>query len=355
MRSKVYFASINDRDNTEAIKIKFARLLDQSNILDFIHKDNKVAVKLHFGEEGNTGFVKPEYVRLICDRITKKDAFAVLTDTNTLYRGRRLDSESHKELAYEHSFTKKITGAPVEIVDDAEGENVLINQKFIKIAKIGKLFRRADAIVGVSHFKGHLMTGFGGALKNIGMGCALREGKLAQHSDVAPFVWFKNCVGCSECEKVCPVGAITIINRKSQIDGKRCIGCVSCIAACPNDAMDVHWEKGADNIQEKMVEYAKAALTGKEEKAAFINFAIKITKECDCLAKDDPKISKDVGIFVSEDPVSVDKASVDLVNKLCGRDIFRQVHPLRDWSKQLNYAFKIGLGNLDYELINVRF
>ena len=200
------------------------------------------------------------------------------------------------------------------------------------------------------------MTGFGGVLKNIGMGCATREGKLAQHSDISPVVDGENCIGCGACEAVCPVSAISLNknNGKANVDGKLCIGCASCIAACDYQAMVVNWAAGGDTIQEKMIEYTKAVLDSRKGKTAYINFAIKITKECDCLAKDDPRISPDIGIFASLDPVSLDSACRDAVIAECGRDIFKELHPERDGNKQLQYAAKLGLGNLEYELIEVK-
>jgi len=351
VKSKVYFEPVKNSDTKETIREKFARLLEASNLLDFIKKDEEVAVKMHFGEEGNTGFVKPEYVRLVSDRIKKIGAKPVLTDTNTLYSGRRTNAKDHMLLAHEHGFTENIAGAPVVIADG--NKDVALGGKFVKTAKIAPLFLNIDAIVGVSHFKGHIMAGFGGALKNIGMGCASREGKLAQHSDVAPFVRFKSCTGCAECMKVCPADAIIITNSKSNIDSAKCIGCASCIAACPYHAIDIHWEGGAGNIQEKMMEYVKAVIGSKQKKSAFMNFAVKITKECDCLAKDDPRISPDIGIFASTDPVAIDKACLDSVNSACGKDVFKEVWPERDWSKQLNYAQEIGIGSMDYELIKI--
>ena len=379
MKSKVYFIGAADHDTKDNIIAKFNHLLDKSNILDIVSENDEVAVKMHFGEEGNTGFVKPAYVRCVCDALTKKGSKVVVSDTNTLYRGKRLNAKDHLMLAHEHGFTEEAIGAPVVI---AEGnESVNMQGRFIKNAMIAPLFLKPNCIIGISHFKGHVMTGFGGSLKNIGMGCASREGKLAQHSSVSPFVRFKNCIGCGECKKICPVGAIDIntpltpssfaslrtsfspMGRegvrqrteppKAQIDSSKCIGCASCIAACPSSAIDIHWESGAGDIQEKMIEYARAVLETKKEKSAFVNFAIKITKECDCLAKDDPRIAPDIGIFESVDPVSVDKASFDAVKSACGKDIFKEAWPERDWSKQLNYAQKIGLGNLNYELITL--
>jgi uncharacterized Fe-S center protein len=211
----------------------------------------------------------------------------------------------------------------------------------------------ADAFVGIAHFKGHLMTGFGGALKNVGMGCATRDGKLVQHCDIAPFIKEKKCVGCRQCEAVCPAKAIVMKADKAVLGDSLCIGCASCIAACTHDAIDIKWEAGGSLIQQKMTEYAKAVLRGRQGNVLFVNFAITITKECDCLAKDDPRIVPDVGLFVSSDPVSVDKACLDLVLEAAGRDIFREVHPKRDGNIQLKHAAKIGLGSLEYELTRV--
>jgi len=356
MKSKVYFIAVKESENVLTIAKKVKILCEESKVLTFISQHDRVAVKMHFGEKDNTGFVKPEYLRIICDGIVAKGARAYLSDTNTLYRGQRTNSKDHLAIAALHGFTKKATGVEVIIPDDSKNENTIdieINQKFIKTAKLVCLFIDADAMVVVSHFKGHMMTGFGGGLKNLGMGCAARGGKLMQHAEIAPIVYEQKCTGCGECEKICPTKAIRIENHKSVINGLKCIGCASCIAVCPYLAIDVPWESGGKTMQDKMIEYALAVMKGKKEKAAFFNFAIKITKECDCLAKDDPRVAPDIGILASTDPVSIDKASFDLVNKACGRDIFKELHPHRDSARQFNYAHKLGLGNLDYELINL--
>jgi hypothetical protein len=356
MKSKVYFTKVGNSDTPKIIIEKFSRLLKESGCLDFIRKDDLAVVKLHFGEGGNKGYVRPEYVRVACEAVLKSGGRPVLSDTNTLYCGRRMNSKDHLALAKEHGFTKESTLGEVVIPDEREPGNVArvaLNGKFIKTAKIVKLFRDADAIVDIAHFKGHMMTGFGGVLKNIGMGCATREGKLAQHSDVSPMVHIENCTGCGACVKVCPVNAVTLKDKLSRIDAKLCIGCASCIAACKFYAIDVDWEPGGSTIQEKMIEYAKAVLIDKLQKSVFINFAVKITKECDCLAKDDPRIAPDAGIFVSRDAVSCDKAALDTVIAESKKDIFKESHPRRDGSKQLEYAAAIGLGNLDYELIKL--
>ncbi len=355
MKSKVYFVSIKDSDDLQVVNQKLKLLLDKSKVLAPIQKENKVAVKVHFGEEGNTGFVGPEHLRVICDEISVRGGSAFLSDANTLYRGRRLNSEDHLRIAYEHGFTKEITGVDVVIPDDNKKENtatVEINQRFIKSAKVARIFVDADALIAVSHFKGHVLTGFGGALKNVGMGCATRGGKLAQHCDVAPVVHSDRCIGCGECEIICPVAAIHLEEKKSVVDSSKCIGCASCLAVCPTMAMFIDFAAG-DKVQDKMVEYSLAVLKDKKNKAGFINFAVKINKECDCWGAENPRISPDVGILASSDPVGIDKASLDLVNKVCNKDIFKTVHPDQDGIKQLRYAQEIGLGSLAYELVEL--
>jgi uncharacterized protein len=355
MKSRVYFVPVGSLDSLQVINQKLKRLIDESKVLDFIHKKDKVAFKLHFGEEGNTGFINPLHVRVISDAAINRGANVFICDTNTLYRGRRLNSVDHSKLAYEHGFTKEVTNADLIIPDDTQEENIAtveINQKFIKQAKVARVFIESDALIVASHFKGHILTGFGGALKNVGMGMATRQGKLAQHCDLAPVVHTDRCIGCGECALICPVKAIKLVNKKSVVDKNKCIGCASCLAACPTMAMFIDFTAGSQ-VQNKMTEYCLAVLKDKKKKSGFINFAIKINKECDCWGMENPRIAPDVGILASIDPVSIDQASFDLVNKAAGKDIFKATHPEQDGTKQLQYAQSIGLGNLDYELITL--
>jgi uncharacterized Fe-S center protein len=355
-KSPVYFVPIQQADSLAAVRDRLKTLLDRSRILDDMAPADRCVIKIHFGEEGNTGFVCPDYVGSIVKRITARGATAVLSDSNTLYKGRRTTSADHAALAREHGFTKERCGAEVEIADESHPGSITrfaINRKHITNASIPSIYLTADVLIGVAHFKGHMMTGFGGALKNIGMGCATREGKLAQHGGVAPFINVQNCIGCGGCVVACPVAAITLHEKRAVLDSRRCIGCASCIAACQYHAVDIQWAAGSATIQERMVEYADAVLANRA-KSLFFNVATKITAECDCLAQDDPRIVDDIGIAASTDPVALDQACFDLVCRKAGnRDIFQEVHPGRDGQKQLAFAEQIGLGTRSYDLITI--
>jgi len=355
MKSKVYFVALDPPGGPAQAAQKLERLLRASRVLDCASAGDRVAVKLHFGEDGNTGFVKPAFLRVVAQALKARKTKPFLSDTNTLYKGRRTNSADHLRLAHEHGFTPEAVSAEVVIPDDTKPENVhtvRLGGKFIKTAKVAKVYAQAEAFVGVAHFKGHMMTGFGGALKNVGMGCASREGKLAQHSDIAPVV-MKGCTGCGDCTQACSVHAISLNEGRSVIDAALCVGCASCLAACPEGLIQVRWEAGGNVIQEKMVEYAQAVLEPKKGKAAFVNFCLKITAECDCIAKDDPSVAPDVGLLASNDPVALDQACFDLVVKATGKDVFKAAHPQRDGAKQLRYAEELGLGTREYELVKV--
>ncbi|MGA1842310.1 MAG: DUF362 domain-containing protein [bacterium] len=355
MKSKVYFVEVKDiRDVPESLS-KLHLLIKKSGGHANFRPEWNVAIKTHFGEEGNTGFVKPPYVRAICKAIKGKGATGFLSDANTLYRGRRLNSVDHVKLAAEHGFTRESVGVDIVVPDCSKKENTVeipLHLKYVSSAKIARVFADADALVVITHFKGHALSGFGGSIKNVGMGCATREGKLAQHCDIAPVIFPENCIGCGECVNICPVGALTLVDSKSSLDRSKCIGCASCIAVCPTMALFVDMDAG-EEMQKKMVEYAFAVLHGKKNKCAFFNFAVSINKECDCWGLENFQIAPDVGILASCDPVSIDKASFDLVNSSCGKDIFHEAHPDYDGIDQLKHAQSIGLGNLDYELIRL--
>ncbi|MGZ8460006.1 MAG: DUF362 domain-containing protein, partial [Candidatus Deferrimicrobiaceae bacterium] len=215
---------------------------------------------------------------------------------------------------------------------------------------IGAEIANADAIVAVTHFKGHELSGFGGTIKNLGMGCAARSGKLAQHSTVCPVVDPANCTGCGTCITHCPSGAIGILSQTALIDPRTCIGCADCIVVCPEQTVKVDWNEAAPMVQKKMVEHAAGALRGKKESSLFLSFVMQISPYCDCYGNNDRPIAPDVGILASADPVALDQACADLVIRSAGRDPFRETHPEIDWTVQLSYAEELGLGTREYLL-----
>ena len=368
MKSPVYFASLrafSDQDSTTA---KVQRLFDQAGFAGLLAPHDKTAIKLHFGEPGNDGFISPVYVRQVVEKVRACGALPFLTDTNTLYLGSRSNAVEHIGTAILHGFDYAVAGAPVIIADGLNGKNIRrveIHKKHFTEVSIAGDIAAADSLIVLSHFKGHIVSGFGGAIKNLGMGCAPPEGKRAQHN-ARPFTIPEKCTGCAACMKVCPKKAIMVKKKKSAIDRELCIGCFECMHACPEHAIDIDWETEIPEFTERLVEYAYGAVKGKENKAGFMNFLIRITPDCDCFPFSDAPIVPDIGILASTDPVAIDAASFDLVNKqqgytdslltahhAKGGDKFRGVHPQTDGYRQVRYAEEIGMGTTDYDLVRI--
>lgn len=367
--SKVYFSDLRSSMKRNLLT-KLGELLDKAGLEDIISSRDLVALKLHFGEKGNTAFIRPVFIRHIVDHLQSLGAFPFLTDANTLYAGTRGNSVSHLKTAIENGFAYSVVNAPVIIADGLRGAayaSVPIKQKHVETAYIGREIVDADALISIAHFKGHELSGFGGAIKNVGMGCAARKGKLQQHSDLSPKVKAKKCIGCGECVAHCSQEAISLADeKKAVINPHKCVGCGECILICPNGAIDIQWSNDIAIFQEKMAEYTLAALKNKAQKSLFVNFITQVSPACDCYGHNDAPIVPDIGIVASTDPVAVDQASVDLVNRhvpaegscvsgrvKTGEDKFRAVYPKIDWGIQLDHAEKIGLGSRKYELISV--
>ena len=368
MKASVYFADLRTT-HTENLIDKVGRLLNKVGLADKIADKALTAVKLHFGETGNLAYVRPVYIRKIVDAVVQAGGKPFLTDANTLYVGTRSDSVNHLITAIRNGFDYAVVGAPLLIADGLRGGTevpIAVDLKRYKTVYIGSEIVRADVLVSVAHFKGHELSGFGGAIKNVGMGCASRKGKLAQHSTVSPKIDRRRCEGCGDCVGRCAQHAILLIEDKAKIDPEKCVGCGECILICPKGAIKIRWNQQIPVFLENMVEYTVGVLKGKEGKATFLNFITDVSPACDCFGHNDTPIVGDIGILASDDPVAIDQASVDLVNKAPGRpdsaltrnlapgeDKFRALYPKVDWEIQLDYGQKVGLGTREYDLIEI--
>jgi len=370
--SKVYFTDLRVQVGTSRLD-KLEKLIRAAGIgqIDMDHRF--VAVKIHFGEPGNLTFLRPNYAKRVADVIKSLGGVPFLTDCNTLYPGRRKNALEHIESAYENGFTPLSTGCQILIGDGLKGsddvEVPVRGGEFVETAKIGRAIMDADVFISLNHFKGHEMTGFGGALKNIGMGCGSRRGKLEQHSTGKPLVKQKRCVGCRKCALQCAQNAISYEGGKASIDHGKCAGCGRCIAACRFDAIYSSDDSAAEALNRKMAEYAKAVVDGRPN--FHISAVIDISPYCDCHGENDLAILPDVGMFASFDPVALDQACADaclrqepIPGSLLDdhlhqagfhdfHDHFKNTTPESDWESCLEHAEKIGLGSRKYELIKV--
>jgi uncharacterized Fe-S center protein len=350
--STVWFTDLSSRPGNSLLD-KTGALLRAAGIAGRIPPKALTAVKLHFGEKGNTAFIRPIFIRRIVEEIQTVGGKPFLTDTNTLYVGSRGNAVDHLGTAITNGFAWAVAGAPLVIADGLRGESLVrvpVNGMHCREVAIGAEIARADAMVVVSHFKGHELSGFGGALKNLGMGCASRSGKLVQHSTVGPAVNPSRCTGCGACIAHCPSGAIRVEGAKAVISAKDCIGCADCIVVCPEKTIHVDWNEASPLVQRKMVDHALGAVAGKGSSLLFVTFVTQISPCCDCYGFNDRPIAPDVGILASADPVALDQACADLVIRSAGRDPFRETHPAVDWTVQLSYAEEVGLGTRSYEL-----
>ena len=372
MASTVYFMDLR-ASLKETNFQKFGKLLKALDVKSIIQRKKKrplIAVKLHFGEKGNTSYIRPNFVRLVVDHLWDGGANPFLTDSKTLYIGTRLEAVSHLTTAIENGFAYAVTRAPVVIADGLTGRSeveVAINQEQFSTVFLAQAMVEAEGLVAMSHFKCHEMSGFGGALKNLAMGGASRKGKMAQHSNISPVVSKKQCTGCGECVAHCAVEAIHLNpeTEKAVIDPKICVGCAECVAVCPYGSIQIQWNETIPVFLKKMMEYAYGVMLGKQERSLFINFITQVSPACDCYGFNDFPIVGDIGILAGTDPVAIDQASADLVNQAPGlpgsqlkdlspgSDKFKDIYPQIDWPIQMEYAEHLGLGTREYELVNI--
>ena len=325
-KAKIYFYKLDDLDKLKSDLPKFKK---------------KLAVKTHFGEPGNTAYIPPKIVQELTSDLGDFD----LIETTVLYKSPRQTAKGHKQVGIEHGFNF----APIEIIDGEMGDEFVakkINGKHFKECYLGKGIDNYDSILVVSHFKGHISAGFGGALKNLAMGIASRKGKLHQHASVKHDIDKEKCISCGLCIENCPVSAIKFNDKqKAVINDNLCISCSKCMAVCPEGAVNIPWDSTEEDVlKERIAEYALATSQGL--KCYYVNFLINIVEGCDCMAQSYDNMTEDIGILISSDPVAIDQASFDLVTAQCPK--FKEL----DGQAQLDHGANIGLGSKEYELIN---
>lgn len=365
MPAIVYFADASARSPKRNSVSKLAALLEAAGLAGIVAKDDLVAIKVHFGELGNDSYPSPVLGRVLADAIRARGGKPFFADTGTLYRGSRSNAVDHHETATLHGYERAVAGAPVIIADGLKGRDyreVSIEGRWFKKAKIASAFLDADAMVVLSHFKGHEMAGFGGAIKNLAMGCAPAAGKREQHS-CRFFVMTERCVVCKRCLPVCPRDAIIIMEGKAHIDKAKCIGCGECSPYCATRAIQLDWDVEIVEFTQKLTEYAYAATRGKEGKLLFLSVLTDIVPDCDCAPWSDLPLVQDIGFLASTDPVALDQACFDLVTAApalegsaafgkagAGEDKFTAIHAGTRGSVQLEHGESLGLGVRGYEL-----
>jgi len=371
--SKVYFTDFRALPGTNLQK-KLEKLMKKAGIENINFENKFVAIKIHFGEPGNLAYLRPNYAKTVADVVKELGGKPFLTDCNTLYVGQRKNALDHLEAAYENGFSPFSTGCHVIIADGLKGtddvEVPVEGGEYVKNAKIGRAIMDADVFISLNHFKGHEAAGFGGALKNIGMGCGSRAGKMEQHRSGKPSVDLEKCKKCHLCAKNCAHGAITFDNNgKANIDHNKCVGCGRCLGACNFDAIYNNNTHANELLNKKMAEYTKAVLDGRP--SFHINLVLDISPYCDCHAENDLPILPDIGMFASFDPVALDQACADacnaqkpiqgslLDNNMQSKDFedhhdhFKNTTPQSEWRSCLEHAEKIGVGTRKYEIIKV--
>ncbi|HWQ67260.1 MAG TPA: DUF362 domain-containing protein [Methanospirillum sp.] len=369
MASDVYLARMRIKSPNENNLTKISKLFAVAGFGGCIEEGALTSIKLHFGEPGNDTYIKPVYVRQVVDEIRAIGGRPFLTDTNTMYVGSRHNAVDHLEVAIRHGFCYAVVNAPVTIADGLSGQNyreIPVKGNHFKSVKIAGDIADASSMIVLSHVKGHALSGFGGAIKNLAMGCAPPAGKRDQHQGMQAVIDQQICVGCGFCVTQCPFDAIRCDGKKARVERSICYGCSACLQVCPEQAIDFNWEQDVPKFIERMVEYAAGALTGKEGKVGYISFVMSVTPDCDCVPWSDAAIVPDIGFLASMDPVAIDAAAIDLINKqegiknTClhdhhhpGENKFTGVWSKVDGEHQIRYGERMGLGTRSYNLIEV--
>lgn len=374
--SKVYFTDFRTHANGESLPQKLKRLAKTAGMGNMELDGKFVAIKMHFGELGNISYLRPNYAKAVADLVKELGGKPFLTDCNTMYPGSRKNALEHLSCAWENGFTPLTVGCPVIIADGLKGTDTAAvpvdGCEYTKEALIGRAVMDADAVISLTHFKGHELTGFGGTIKNLGMGCGSRAGKKDMHSGSKPRINVKKCRGCKRCQKECANGGLKYDEeaKKMTVDTESCVGCGRCLGACNFDAIYFKEDQAVSVLNAKMAEYTKAVVTGRE--SFHISLIVDVSPYCDCHSENDAPILPNIGMFASFDPVALDQACADaclkaepIRNSRLGdnmaaedfvdhHDHFKNTTPESEWETQLIHGEKIGLGTRSYELITIK-
>ncbi len=374
-KSKVYFTDFRTVAYGYGLPTKLKKLIRRAGIGQIDMEGKFVAIKLHFGELGNISYLRPNYAKAVADVVKELGGKPFLTDCNTMYPGSRKNALEHLECAWENGFTPLSVGCPIIIGDGLKGTDdvgvPVAGGEYVKEAKIGRAVMDADVFISLTHFKGHEMTGFGGTIKNIGMGCGSRAGKTEQHSNGIPNIDESLCRGCKRCQKECANGGLVFDQaaRKMRVDLDHCVGCGRCLGACNFDAIAFNDSNATEILNCKVAEYTKAVVDGRPQ--FHISLIVDVSPNCDCHGENDAPILPDLGMFASFDPLALDQACVDaclsakpLPNSQLWdhmtapgfvdcHDHFKNSTPESEWRACLDHAAKIGLGSREYELIKL--
>ncbi len=357
MRSRVYVIKASVRDGHKAISGKARRLFKAGGFARCFKPNDFTAVKVHVGEDRNNTYIAAPCIKGLVDELLELKTKPFVTDTTTLYVGRRHNAIDHTILAAEHGFGLEGLGIPFIVPDGLFGTSEIkmkVNGEINKEVFVASDIVRSQSILSVAHFTGHVAAGLGATIKTLGMGCASKRGKLTQHAALTLAI-SDDCTRCGVCAEHCPADAITLGEVQAHIDRDKCIGCAECMALCRFGAVACNWGQETEVLQKSMAEYALGTLKGKEGKAAFFNFLLSMTKDCDCF--DTPNMRQmvdDIGIAASNDPVAVDAAALDLVEKKAGRKLAKLLNNEQlDPRCQIAHAERIGLGSSIYELVEV--
>ncbi len=374
-RPNVYFTDFHTEPFGDGLPAKLKKLLKKAGIGTIDMEQKFVAIKMHFGELGNVSFLRPNYARAVVEVVKELGGLPFLTDCNTLYPGSRKNALEHLYCAWENGFTPLTVGCPVLIGDGLKGtDDVRVPVKggeYIKEAKIGRTIMDADVFISLTHFKGHEMTGFGGTMKNLGMGCGSRAGKKEQHSNGKPHIDPDKCRGCRRCQKECANQGLEFDReaRKMTVNEENCVGCGRCLGACSFDAISFSNDAAISELNCRMAEYAKAVVDGRPN--FHISLIVDVSPNCDCHGENDVPILPNIGMLASFDPVALDQACADaclaasplpgsqLAKNMAAPDFvdhhdhFVNSAPESEWESCLAHAEKIGLGSRKYNLITV--